>query len=156
MSIVVDHRAVPLLLSDFHPPAVPVPLHGDLWPGNLASDDGQAVIFDPAGYYGHAEDDLGMTHMFGGTQRGSSCMLTAGFTREFYEAYHATNPPSQPHHDQRIRLYELYHHLNVRPRLIFLISARTHVWRQLCREQSAYHGRTRRLGRYYLESYACM
>ncbi|BEI88189.1 uncharacterized protein CcaverHIS019_0109070 [Cutaneotrichosporon cavernicola] len=89
-------RAVPLLLGNITPPPVPVPLHGDLWPGNVAG----ATIYDPAGYYGHGEADLGMTRMFG------------GFSQAFYDAYHSIHPQSQPHYDQRIRLYELYHHLN--------------------------------------------
>ncbi|BEJ11465.1 hypothetical protein CspHIS471_0108870 [Cutaneotrichosporon sp. HIS471] len=88
--------AVPLLLGNITPPPVPVPLHGDLWPGNVAG----ATIYDPAGYYGHGEADLGMTRMFG------------GFSQAFYDAYHSIHPKSQPYYDQRIRLYELYHHLN--------------------------------------------
>lgn len=39
--------------------------------------------------------------------------LTKGFSQPFYDAYHAINPRSEPHYEQRIRLYELYHHLNV-------------------------------------------
>ncbi|KLT39150.1 Ketosamine-3-kinase [Cutaneotrichosporon oleaginosum] len=88
--------AVPLLLHDISPAPVPVPLHGDLWPGNVAG----TAIYDPAGYYGHGEADLGMTRMFG------------GFSQAFYDAYHAVHPRSTPHYEQRIRLYELYHHLN--------------------------------------------
>lgn len=57
-----DISAVPLLLHDINPLPVPVPLHGDLWPGNVAG----GTIYDPAGYYGHGEADLGMTRMFGG------------------------------------------------------------------------------------------
>lgn len=53
---------MPLLLHDIDPSPVPVPLHGDLWPGNVAG----GTIYDPAGYYGHGEADLGMTKMFGG------------------------------------------------------------------------------------------
>lgn len=112
---------------------MPVPLHGDLWPGNLASDSHGPVIFDPAGYYGHGEADLGMTRMFGGESKsprlyGPECagrvmrlapshspLTRLGFTKEFYDAYHAIHPRSEPYHEQRIRLYELYHHLNVSP-----------------------------------------
>lgn len=36
-----------------------------------------------------------------------------GFTEEFFDAYYSVHPRSEPHHDQRIKLYELYHHLNV-------------------------------------------
>lgn len=59
-----DPSAVPLLLGDISPPPVAVPLHGDLWPGNVAG----ATVYDPAGYYGHGEADLGMTRMFGGEE----------------------------------------------------------------------------------------
>ncbi|OCF39228.1 fructosamine kinase [Kwoniella heveanensis CBS 569] len=95
-------RAVPLLLHSFTPAPQPVIQHGDLWSGNKGYDTltGRAVVFDPASYYGHNEADLGITHMFG------------GFSQDFYEAYHAIHPKSQPHYDQRQKLYELYHHLN--------------------------------------------
>ncbi|RSH77486.1 uncharacterized protein EHS24_003463 [Apiotrichum porosum] len=64
------------------------------------ASDGVPVIYDPASYYGHAEADLGITHMFG------------GFSPAFYEAYHSVHPRSQPYYEQRQTLYELYHHLN--------------------------------------------
>ncbi|TXT06142.1 hypothetical protein VHUM_03615 [Vanrija humicola] len=92
--------AVPLLLRDFSPPPRPAILHGDLWSGNVAASGAQPVVYDPASYYGHGEADLGITHMFG------------GFTPAFYDAYHAKHPRSAPHYDQRMQLYELYHHLN--------------------------------------------
>ncbi|WRT69381.1 uncharacterized protein IL334_006365 [Kwoniella shivajii] len=95
-------KAIPLLLNSFDPPPKPVILHGDLWSGNKGYDTitSSAVIYDPASYYGHNEADLGITHMFG------------GFSKDFYDAYHAIHPKSQPYHDQRQKLYELYHHLN--------------------------------------------
>ena len=45
---------------------------------------------------------LGITHMFG------------GFSQDFYNAYHDVLPKADPvqHYDARIKLYELYHHLN--------------------------------------------
>lgn len=39
--------------------------------------------------------------------------LTSGFGKDFFDAYHSINPRSQPYYDERQRLYELYHHLNV-------------------------------------------
>ncbi|WVQ96383.1 hypothetical protein IAU59_003488 [Kwoniella sp. CBS 9459] len=95
-------RAVPLLLGSFSPAPEPVIQHGDLWSGNKGYDTltGGAVMFDPASYYGHNEADLGVTHMFG------------GFSQDFYEAYHAVHPRSEPHYNERQKLYELYHHLN--------------------------------------------
>lgn len=87
------------------------------------------VIYDPASYYGHAEADLGITHMFGGEycpfypRSLSRCTLpqtgqcisvdVPGFSPAFYEAYHSVHPRSQPYYEQRQTLYELYHHLNV-------------------------------------------
>jgi protein-ribulosamine 3-kinase len=74
-------------------------LHGDLWGGNWSAVEGQAVIYDPAVYYGDRETDLAMTRLFG------------GFSEEFYAAY----DDSWPLHDgyeHRIALYQLYHVLN--------------------------------------------
>jgi protein-ribulosamine 3-kinase len=61
-------RAIPLLLHNFNPPPKPVICHGDLWSGNAGVDKatGDAVIWDPAAYWGHNESDLGVMHMFGG------------------------------------------------------------------------------------------
>jgi len=82
-----------------HTPA-PSLLHGDLWAGNHGYDrDGQAVIFDPATYYGDRETDLAMTRLFG------------GYPRAFHAAYEA-EWPLPPGHEVRARLYNLYHLLN--------------------------------------------
>jgi len=74
-------------------------LHGDLWGGNWSSVNGQAVIFDPAVYYGDRETDLAMTRLFG------------GFSAEFYRAYESSWPLNE-RYQQRISLYQLYHVLN--------------------------------------------
>jgi len=74
-------------------------LHGDLWGGNWGCSDGQAVIFDPAVYYGDRETDLAMTRLFG------------GFGASFYEAYESSWP-SRDGHRERQSLYQLYHVLN--------------------------------------------
>ncbi|NLE49953.1 MAG: fructosamine kinase family protein [Chloroflexi bacterium] len=82
----------------------PALLHGDLWGGNyLVDDQGEAVLIDPAVYYGHREMDLAMTALFG------------GFSRRFYEAYAATYP-LDPGYEDRQPLYQLYYilaHLNL-------------------------------------------
>src|SRR3569833_2111376 len=81
---------------------VPAPslLHGELWSGNYAIlDSGVPVIFDPAVYYGDRETDLAMTELFG------------GYSREFYEAYHAHYPLADGYPLRKI-LYNLYHVLN--------------------------------------------
>jgi len=82
----------------------PALLHGDLWGGNyLVDDQGEAVLIDPAVYYGHREMDVAMTALFG------------GFSRRFYEAYAATYP-LDPGYEDRQPLYQLYYilaHLNL-------------------------------------------
>lgn len=81
-------------------PAHPSTLHGDLWSGNAMADaDGNAVIFDPATYYGHNEADLAMTELFG------------RFHPSFYDAYNEMMPLS-PEYPERKRIYGLYHVLN--------------------------------------------
>ena len=86
------------LLFDGYEPAASL-LHGDLWGGNWGSVDGEPVIFDPAVYYGDRESDIAMTMLFG------------GFGRAFYDAYSASWPLAGGH-EQRFRLYQLYHVLN--------------------------------------------
>lgn len=54
-------------LNEFFPIEPPALLHGDLWSGNVITDDqGAPVLIDPAVYYGHREMDLGMMKLFGG------------------------------------------------------------------------------------------
>ncbi|KAI9603908.1 hypothetical protein KEM48_003884 [Puccinia striiformis f. sp. tritici PST-130] len=93
---------IPFLLSEFYPAPVPVIIHGDLWAGNISvnQQNGEPVLFDPSSYYGHNEVELGIMKMFGGR------------TETFFEEYYRHRPGSEPHHEERIRLYELYHHLN--------------------------------------------
>lgn len=75
-------------------------LHGDLWAGNYMIDqNGNAVLIDPAVYYGHREADLGMTKLFG------------GFNSEFYKAYNESFP-LEDGFDYRENIYKLYHVLN--------------------------------------------
>lgn len=75
-------------------------LHGDLWGGNWAVDrSGQAVIFDPACYYGDREADLAMTELFG------------DFGADFYAAYQAVWPLDEGYRTRK-SLYNLYHILN--------------------------------------------
>ena len=73
--------------------------HGDLWSGNWGVADGVPVIFDPAVYYGDRESDIAMTMLFG------------GFGRAFYRAYEESWPMAKGH-EQRLKLYQLYHVLN--------------------------------------------
>ena len=87
---------LPHLLPD-EPPAL---LHGDLWHGNaFAGARGEAVLVDPAAYWGWPEADLAMTRLFG------------GFDDAFYDAYRELRPLA-PGWDERVPLYNLYHLLN--------------------------------------------
>jgi len=74
-------------------------LHGDLWGGNWAASSEQPVIFDPAVYYGDRESDIAMTKLFG------------GFGPDFYSAYQESWP-MEAGHEERLKLYQLYHVLN--------------------------------------------
>jgi len=91
-------QCLPAFFSGYAP--TPSLLHGDLWGGNYAFDAvGQAVIFDPAVYYGDREADIAMTELFG------------GFEADFYAAYDQTWPLDDGY-AVRKNLYNLYHILN--------------------------------------------
>jgi len=88
---------LPLLLNH---QVVPSLLHGDLWGGNMDFDQqGRAVIYDPAVYYGDRETDIAMTRLFG------------GFNTDFYSAYNEVYPLEMGYQTREI-LYNLYHILN--------------------------------------------
>jgi len=93
----LSERLPDLLSESLEPPCL---IHGDLWSGNyLCSAEGQAVLIDPAAYYGHREAELAMTKLFG------------GFNPLFYQAYQ-DEYPLKPGWEQRENLYKLYHVLN--------------------------------------------
>jgi len=103
---------VPRLLGDDHlnngKGVTPVVVHGDLWSGNASKGTigrqgaVQDVIYDSSACYAHSEYELGIMKMFGG--------FGGGFLKE----YHTLCPKSEPveEYDDRVALYELYHHLN--------------------------------------------
>jgi fructosamine-3-kinase len=83
-------------IENIFPKEPPAAVHGDLWTGNfMTGSDGEAVIFDPAAYYGHREMDLGMSKLFG------------GFDKRFYEAYHDAYPLEKGW-EERIHIANLY------------------------------------------------
>lgn len=91
------HRLDRLLDGDRSPPCL---LHGDLWNGNIVvNNDGNAVVIDPAVYYGSREAELAMPMLFG------------RFPEEFFDAYHQTWP-LEDGWQERVELYKLYHLLN--------------------------------------------
>lgn len=68
-------------MDQLFPREAPSLLHGDLWNGNvICNAKQQAVLIDPAVYYGHREMDIAMTLLFG------------GFHPSFYTAYQARFP----------------------------------------------------------------
>jgi fructosamine-3-kinase len=78
-------------------------LHGDLWGGNYLISKGEAVLIDPAVYYGDREVELAFTELFG------------GFSPEFYEGY-SEIWPLDTGYEERKALYQLYPllvHLNL-------------------------------------------
>jgi len=91
-------------LPSLLPEEKPSLLHGDLWSGNLISNEkGEPCLIDPALYYGSRETDLAMTRLFG------------GFSNAFYVAYEETFPLLSGY-AKRVDLYNLYPllvHLNL-------------------------------------------
>lgn len=98
---------------------VPVVVHGDLWSGNHdtgvfvgrgdqstghreGGDVLEAITYDPYSTHAHSEYELGIMNMFG------------GFNERFMNEYHNLVPKTEPEeeYDDRVGLYEAYHHLN--------------------------------------------
>lgn len=72
-------------------------IHGDLWAGNLLFARGGATFIDPAIAYGHPEQDLAMTRLFG------------GFAPAFFEGYREVHPdPFDEDLDDRLTVLTLY------------------------------------------------
>lgn len=91
-------------LGDIVPRESPALVHGDLWNGNyLVDDNGNAVILDPAIYYGHREADIAMMKLFG------------GFPQQVFDTYNEQRP-LESGWEERVDLHNLYPvlvHLNL-------------------------------------------
>jgi protein-ribulosamine 3-kinase len=86
------YKKLPQLL----PSEKPSLLHGDLWSGNLITDNqGMPCLIDPAVYFGNREAEIAFTKLFG------------GFEQSFYESYNETVPLARGFED-RVDLYNLY------------------------------------------------
>lgn len=91
-------------LDELFPVEPPALVHGDLWSGNYMIDqNGEAIIIDPAVYYGHREMDIGMSKLFG------------GFKATFYEAYNEQYPLEKGWQERvdYCNLYPLMVHVNL-------------------------------------------
>ncbi len=83
-------------LPELLPVEKPALLHGDLWSGNLITNEkGEPCLIDPAVYFGNREMDLAMTRLFG------------GFSEQFYSSYRQAFPLS-PGFERRVGIYSLY------------------------------------------------
>lgn len=74
-------------------------LHGDLWPKNCGVADGEAVIFDPASYWGDRECDLAMLSFY------------PTLPPQIYDGYQSIWPLPTNFVDRQ-PLYQLYYMLN--------------------------------------------
>jgi fructosamine-3-kinase len=91
-------------LPEIFPTENPCAVHGDLWSGNfMCSKNQNAVLIDPAVYYGHREIDLAMTTLFG------------GFSTVFYNHYNEIYPLEKGFNNRKdfYNLYPLLIHLNL-------------------------------------------
>jgi len=105
-------QVIPRLIGDKHlnngEGVTPVVTHGDLWSGNASvgklpnMTEPEELVYDSSACYTHSEYELGIMRMFG------------GFGGDFLTEYHKLVPKTEPveEYEDRIALYELYHHLN--------------------------------------------
>ena len=95
----IDHvvDSVKQLLAGHNPS--PAMLHGDLWQGNTGFHNDEAVLFDPAFYFGDREAELAMTELFN------------RFPANFYHGYEDVWALDVDY-QYRKPIYQLYHILN--------------------------------------------
>ncbi|KAI3538104.1 hypothetical protein CSPX01_09681 [Colletotrichum filicis] len=87
-------------------PIEPRLIHGDLWGGNIGTDEetGEIIFLDVGCFYGHNELDLGMWRRYGAQNLG----------QRYLDEYKRIFPPSEPQEgfDDRNRLYSMKFDLN--------------------------------------------
>jgi len=71
-------------------------LHGDLWSGNILFNMNEAVLIDPALYFGDREMELAFILMFD------------TFGKIFFDAYTKVHPLSEDFYDVKVPLYQIY------------------------------------------------
>ncbi|KAK5087787.1 hypothetical protein LTS08_008111 [Lithohypha guttulata] len=110
----VCEKVVPRLLRNGHlggsSGIQPRVVHGDLWSGNKGRGSfagrkdtaTEEIVFDPSAAYSHHEFDHGIMNMFGG--------FGTSFWKEYFQHCPKTEPAEE--YEDRVRLYEAYHHLN--------------------------------------------
>lgn len=82
----------------------PALIHGDLWSGNLITNEkGEPCLIDPAVYFGNREMEIAFTRLFG------------GFSHRFYESYNEAFPleASYLKRTDIFNLYPLLVHVNL-------------------------------------------
>jgi protein-ribulosamine 3-kinase len=83
-------------LQGIFPKEKPALIHGDLWSGNVMTDEkGNPALIDPAVYFGHREMDIAFSKLFG------------GFSERFYNLYDEVFP-LEPGFEEREAIYNLY------------------------------------------------
>lgn len=96
VAVIKKFETLYLQLAGLLPAEPPSLLHGDLWSGNLITDDrGEPCLIDPAVYFGHRETEIAFTTLFG------------GFSQVFYDSYHQ-NFPLYTGFNSRAEIYNLY------------------------------------------------
>jgi fructosamine-3-kinase len=91
-----DFDALFARLPTLAPEEPPARLHGDLWSGNVHSDEaGAPVLIDPAVYGGHREIDLAMLQLFGAP------------SQRVFAAYESVYPLERGFRE-RTQLFQLY------------------------------------------------